>query len=81
MAKEKTHSFIYRCPFSKCSREYDSPVQLSEYPWCPETRHTRAMDFIEEESSGVPNHVLNDKGGHPPARRKTGGNWIKKENT
>lgn len=71
------HKFQYRCPFTTCTRQYASPAELVEYPWCPETSHTRAMNFHEDESSGVPKHVSSDAGGTPPAHRKTGGNWVK----
>ena len=69
-------TYHYECPFTTCTRKYVSPVELSEYPWCPENSHTRAMNFHESESSGIPRHVQDDTGGIAPKRRKNGGNWI-----
>lgn len=67
-------NFYYSCPFSTCDNKYDSPVQLSAFPWCPGDAHERVMDFIESKSSGVPRHVQEDTNAQG---RKRGGNWIK----
>lgn len=73
-----TTKYQYRCPFTGCKNNYCSESELSDYPQC-NTSHEKVMDFIEGESTGVPNHILESgqKSVAPGTGLKGGGNWIR----
>jgi hypothetical protein len=73
-----TKTYRYECPFPTCSEHMIVHLDLSAFPECHGTHH-RDMDFIEKDSTGVPEHIL--KAGLKSVRRDEakvrGGNWIR----
>lgn len=76
----------YECSFGRspkggmhrpCDWHYESPVELSDFPWCPSEVHTCKTNFVQDRSTSVPQHIK--KSGLKKATTKTykakGGNW------
>jgi hypothetical protein len=76
----------YQCSFGRapsgglskaCDWHYASPVELSDFPWCPSEAHTRQSDFVEDRSTSIPRHIKNGglKKATEKSYKKRGGNW------
>lgn len=71
--------FTYKCPMATCKQHVVLRIEPSDFPHCHgvEGSHHKCMDFIEDESTKVPKHVL---AAYPKSNKVKpkvkGGNWL-----